>query len=193
MARGRLCQVANSSAATFVPAGLQSAHVNSRFSHRQIASPIVGWRNMSGGGAPRLNVISARQGALCFGEFHGLSSSYGSTEFSGRTKRDQLVRCFRVCRTREASAQCAVAEDRRTSAPPGDDLAKPSVDCAQDWRPVGDSNPCYRRERPASWASRRTGRERPYSYKRRLPRIQARYQRCDIIAARCVSWSFPVR
>jgi site-specific DNA recombinase len=26
------------------------------------------------------------------------------------------------------------------------------------WRPVGDSNPCYRRERAASWASRRTGR-----------------------------------
>src|SRR5487761_2095686 len=26
------------------------------------------------------------------------------------------------------------------------------------WRPVGDSNPCCRRERAASWASRRTGR-----------------------------------
>ena len=25
------------------------------------------------------------------------------------------------------------------------------------WRPVGDSNPCYRRERAVSWASRRTG------------------------------------
>ena len=37
-----------------------------------------------------------------------------------------------------------------------------------DWRPVGDSNPCCRRERAASWASRRTGRSRyvgpaPYS------------------------------
>ena len=29
------------------------------------------------------------------------------------------------------------------------------------WRPVGDSNPCYRRERPASWATRRTGRSVP--------------------------------
>ncbi len=28
----------------------------------------------------------------------------------------------------------------------------------QDWRPVRDSNPCYRRERAVSWASRRTGR-----------------------------------
>ena len=36
----------------------------------------------------------------------------------------------------------------------------------QLWRPVGDSNPCYRRERPASWASRRTGRKRHLSYKR---------------------------
>ena len=26
------------------------------------------------------------------------------------------------------------------------------------WRPVGVSNPCFRRERPASWATRRTGR-----------------------------------
>ena len=26
------------------------------------------------------------------------------------------------------------------------------------WRPVGDSNPCRRRERAVSWASRRTGR-----------------------------------
>src|SRR5579875_3753139 len=25
------------------------------------------------------------------------------------------------------------------------------------WRPVGDSNPCCRRERAVSWASRRTG------------------------------------
>ncbi len=25
------------------------------------------------------------------------------------------------------------------------------------WRPVGESNPCYRRERAVSWASRRTG------------------------------------
>ncbi len=30
------------------------------------------------------------------------------------------------------------------------------------WRPVGDSNPCYRRERAASWASRRTGRGAPW-------------------------------
>jgi site-specific DNA recombinase len=29
----------------------------------------------------------------------------------------------------------------------------------QEWRPVGDSNPCYRRERAVSWASRRTGRK----------------------------------
>ena len=28
------------------------------------------------------------------------------------------------------------------------------------WRPVGDSNPCCRRERAVSWASRRTGRGR---------------------------------
>src|ERR1700739_3141092 len=27
------------------------------------------------------------------------------------------------------------------------------------WRPQGDSNPCYRRERAMSWASRRWGRE----------------------------------
>ncbi len=27
----------------------------------------------------------------------------------------------------------------------------------KDWRPVGDSNPCCRRERAVSWASRRTG------------------------------------
>src|ERR1700745_844561 len=26
------------------------------------------------------------------------------------------------------------------------------------WRPQGDSNPCYRRERAMSWASRRWGR-----------------------------------
>ena len=26
------------------------------------------------------------------------------------------------------------------------------------WRPLGDSNPCYRRERAVSWASRRRGR-----------------------------------
>src|SRR5690554_1224333 len=25
------------------------------------------------------------------------------------------------------------------------------------WRPLGDSNPCYRRERAVSWASRRRG------------------------------------
>ncbi len=30
----------------------------------------------------------------------------------------------------------------------------------REWRPVGDSNPCYRRERAVSWASRRTG-QRP--------------------------------
>src|ERR1700683_677200 len=28
------------------------------------------------------------------------------------------------------------------------------------WRPQGDSNPCYRRERAMSWASRRWGRGR---------------------------------
>ena len=28
----------------------------------------------------------------------------------------------------------------------------------QEWRPLRDSNPCYRRERAVSWASRRTGR-----------------------------------
>ena len=34
----------------------------------------------------------------------------------------------------------------------------------QTWRPVGDSNPCRRRERAVSWASRRTGRgKRPLS------------------------------
>src|SRR5207302_1098390 len=27
-----------------------------------------------------------------------------------------------------------------------------------NWRPQGDSNPCYRRERAMSWASRRWGR-----------------------------------
>ena len=27
------------------------------------------------------------------------------------------------------------------------------------WRPLGDSNPCYRRERAVSWASRRRGHE----------------------------------
>ena len=27
----------------------------------------------------------------------------------------------------------------------------------QDWRPQGDSNPCCRRERAVSWASRRWG------------------------------------
>ena len=37
------------------------------------------------------------------------------------------------------------------------------------WRPVGDSNPCYRRERAASWASRRTGRGGLW-----LPRLPAR-------------------
>jgi hypothetical protein len=30
----------------------------------------------------------------------------------------------------------------------------------QEWRPIGDSNPCYRRERAVSWASRRMG-QRP--------------------------------
>jgi hypothetical protein len=30
-----------------------------------------------------------------------------------------------------------------------------------DWRPVRDSNSCYRRERAVSWASRRTGRSAP--------------------------------
>jgi site-specific DNA recombinase len=30
----------------------------------------------------------------------------------------------------------------------------------REWRPVGDSNPCRRRERAVSWASRRTGRGR---------------------------------
>jgi site-specific DNA recombinase len=30
----------------------------------------------------------------------------------------------------------------------------------RQWRPVRDSNPCYRRERAVSWASRRTGRGR---------------------------------
>ena len=27
----------------------------------------------------------------------------------------------------------------------------------REWRPQGDSNPCYRRERAVSWASRRWG------------------------------------
>ncbi len=42
------------------------------------------------------------------------------------------------------------------------------------WRPVGDSNPCCRRERAVSWASRRTGR-RPAAvlYGRREPGVQA--------------------
>jgi hypothetical protein len=31
----------------------------------------------------------------------------------------------------------------------------------EGWRPVGVSNPCFRRERPASWATRRTGRSVP--------------------------------
>ncbi len=39
----------------------------------------------------------------------------------------------------------------------------------REWRPVGDSNPCYRRERAASWASRRTG----LGQMRRSPRAGA--------------------
>ncbi len=33
----------------------------------------------------------------------------------------------------------------------------PVLTFVRKWRPVGDSNPCYRRERAVSWASRRTG------------------------------------
>ncbi len=35
------------------------------------------------------------------------------------------------------------------------------------WRPVGDSNPCCRRERAASWASRRTGPRQVHRHRQR--------------------------
>ncbi len=38
------------------------------------------------------------------------------------------------------------------------DMPGEVITFVREWRPVGDSNPCYRRERAASWASRRTGR-----------------------------------
>ncbi len=48
----------------------------------------------------------------------------------------------------------AIAHAARTggSTPPG-----PVPSFVPKWRPVGDSNPCCRRERAVSWASRRTG------------------------------------
>ena len=48
---------------------------------------------------------------------------------------------------------------RLASVAANDDVKAPPevLSFVQDWRPVGDSNPCYRRERAMSWASRRTG------------------------------------
>src|SRR5215210_357780 len=39
-----------------------------------------------------------------------------------------------------------------------------------EWRPVRELNPCFRRERPASWATRRTGRCRAKAQSYSLPR-----------------------
>src|SRR5207302_10370513 len=39
-----------------------------------------------------------------------------------------------------------------------------------NWRPQGDSNPCYRRERAMSWASRRSGRGQAAGRARKITR-----------------------
>ena len=53
------------------------------------------------------------------------------------------------------TAALAKAAINRGLPAPGN--AVPSF--VREWRPVGDSNPCYRRERAVSWASRRTGQQ----------------------------------
>src|SRR5579883_2361917 len=55
-----------------------------------------------------------------------------------------------------AMVQCSIT--------PGDHWTKIGPKKLENWRPLGDSNPCYRRERAVSWASRRRGRERRGPY-----------------------------
>ncbi len=57
---------------------------------------------------------------------------------------------IRVSGPKGVLAKAAMSEPPNT---PGE-----VITFVREWRPVGDSNPCRRRERAVSWASRRTGR-----------------------------------
>src|SRR5205085_11056858 len=53
-----------------------------------------------------------------------------------------------------------------------------------NWRPQGDSNPCYRRERAMSWASRRWGRGQAAGRARKITRPAPEEQCAGPIRAR---------
>src|SRR2546429_3411909 len=53
-----------------------------------------------------------------------------------------------------------------------------------NWRPQGDSNPCYRRERAMSWASRRWGRGQAAGRARQITRPAPEEQCAGPIRAR---------
>ncbi len=62
----------------------------------------------------------------------------------------QLYACSaRVLKELDPALRKAVASGRSTYE------SEPKMQ--ENWRPQGDSNPCYRRERAVSWASRRWG------------------------------------
>jgi hypothetical protein len=60
------------------------------------------------------------------------------------------------------------------------------------WRPQRDSNPRYRRERPASWASGRWGRiGGTFNYNTHIP-VNSRTSRCQSLGARHVANAAPL-
>src|SRR5207248_5241516 len=75
-------------------------------------------------------------------------------------------------------ARCSALPNRRWTD--GDAI----ISYCFNWRPQGDSNPCYRRERAMSWASRRWGRGQAAGRARKITRPAPEEQCAGPIRAR---------
>ena len=64
-------------------------------------------------------------------------------------RSDGIRRCERICCT---SDQQTERQEKNIKPKSSETFRLNSASCAKRWRPRRDLNPCYRRERPVSWA-----------------------------------------
>ncbi len=107
----------------------------------------------AGGAAARRKRLSYQGSfSMTLGMRLVLASKSASLDRSGRC--GQNLSCSRSA----PNAAAAYRTDAHPAEPVAYRAGKLRFVVQIDWRPVGDSNPCRRRERAVSWASRRTGR-----------------------------------
>src|SRR6187551_272945 len=96
---------------------------------------------------------SARQRSSCWQKWRWIR---WPTAVKGRTADSGQTFVFASARILGSALRVRVPRNRRFTTNERS-VAKP----CDVWRPQGDSNPCRRRERAVSWASRRWGRRNP--------------------------------